>query len=56
MVYRLLKKELTTEDIKINCDDLKVLGKRDFKLLLKWRLAIRKEVRWKKSVAGRTRC
>ncbi|KAI9268979.1 Spb1 C-terminal domain-containing protein [Phascolomyces articulosus] len=39
----LLKKEITTEDIKVNCEDLKVLGKRDFKELLKWRTAIRDE-------------
>lgn len=26
-----------------NCQDLKVLGKGDFKLLMKWRLAIRLE-------------
>ncbi|KAI7853920.1 Spb1 C-terminal domain-containing protein [Circinella umbellata] len=39
----LLKKEITTEDIKVNCEDLKVLGKRDFKELLKWRTALRDE-------------
>ncbi|KAI8333620.1 Spb1 C-terminal domain-containing protein [Chlamydoabsidia padenii] len=37
----LLKNPATTEDIKINCDDLKVLGKGDFKALLKWRTALR---------------
>lgn len=36
--------EITTPDIKTNCDDLKVLGKGDFKALLKWRLALREEV------------
>lgn len=36
--------DITSSDIKANCDDLKVLGKGDFKVLLKWRLAIREEV------------
>ena len=35
---------LTSEDVKANLDDLKVLGKGDFKALLKWRIAIREEV------------
>ncbi|KAI6044927.1 Spb1 C-terminal domain-containing protein [Pisolithus marmoratus] len=35
---------ITTPDIKVNCDDLKVLGKRDFKTLLRWRLALREEL------------
>jgi AdoMet-dependent rRNA methyltransferase SPB1 len=39
----LLKHELTTDDIKINVEDLKVLGKKDFKQLLKWRTSIREE-------------
>ncbi|KAI6162276.1 Spb1 C-terminal domain-containing protein [Pisolithus thermaeus] len=34
----------TTPDVKANCDDLKVLGKRDFKTLLKWRLTLREEL------------
>ena len=34
----------TTEDVKANLDDLKVLGKGDFKALLKWRTALREEV------------
>lgn len=33
---------LTTEEVKILCDDLRVLGKQDFKHLLKWRIQIRK--------------
>ncbi|KAL9248474.1 AdoMet-dependent rRNA methyltransferase spb1-like protein [Drosera capensis] len=33
---------LTTEEVKASCDDLRVLGKQDFKNLLKWRVAIRK--------------
>lgn len=37
--------EITKPDIKVNCDDLKVLGKGDFKALLKWRTALREEVR-----------
>jgi AdoMet-dependent rRNA methyltransferase SPB1 len=37
---------LTSEDIKANLGDLKVLGKGDFKALLKWRTALREEVRF----------
>ncbi|KAB5541453.1 hypothetical protein DKX38_014427 [Salix brachista] len=33
---------LTTEEVKYLCDDLRVLGKQDFKHLLKWRMQIRK--------------
>ncbi|KAI3815148.1 hypothetical protein L1987_14804 [Smallanthus sonchifolius] len=33
---------LTTEEVKALCDDLRVLGKQDFKHLLKWRILIRK--------------
>ncbi|KAG9083520.1 AdoMet-dependent rRNA methyltransferase spb1 [Ceratobasidium sp. 370] len=36
--------EATTPDLIANCDDLKVLGKGDFKKLLKWRTAIREEL------------
>ncbi|KAJ3491042.1 hypothetical protein NLI96_g1012 [Meripilus lineatus] len=36
--------DITTPDIKANCDDLKVLGKGDFKALMKWRIALREEV------------
>ena len=36
---------VTTTDVKANLEDLKVLGKGDFKALLKWRTAIREEVR-----------
>ena len=36
-----LEHKLTTEEIKINLTDLKVLGKGDFKSLLKWRLKMR---------------
>ncbi|KAG6842573.1 hypothetical protein C0991_000099 [Blastosporella zonata] len=39
-----LKMDITTLDVKANCDDLKVLGKGDFKSLLKWRLALREEL------------
>ncbi|KAL0730602.1 hypothetical protein Bca4012_026695 [Brassica carinata] len=34
--------DLTTEEIKILCDDLPVLGKNDFKHILRWRMQIRK--------------
>ncbi|XP_052193973.1 uncharacterized protein LOC127802297 [Diospyros lotus] len=33
---------LTTEEVKALCEDLHVLGKQDFKHLLKWRMSIRK--------------
>ncbi|XP_010531430.1 PREDICTED: putative rRNA methyltransferase isoform X1 [Tarenaya hassleriana] len=36
--------DLTTEEIKILCDDLPVLGKNDFKYLLKWRMQLRKSL------------
>ncbi|KAG8932073.1 AdoMet-dependent rRNA methyltransferase spb1 [Tulasnella sp. 418] len=36
--------DITTADIKANCEDLKVLGKGDFKALLKWRASIREEI------------
>ncbi|KAG2023377.1 RNA methyltransferase [Coprinopsis cinerea AmutBmut pab1-1] len=39
-----LKLDITKPDVKLNCDDLKVLGKGDFKSLLKWRLALREEL------------
>jgi AdoMet-dependent rRNA methyltransferase SPB1 len=42
---RWLDLEITRADVKANCDDLKVLGKGDFKTLLKWRAALREEVR-----------
>ncbi|KAH9042361.1 Spb1 C-terminal domain-containing protein [Lactarius hengduanensis] len=35
---------LTSLDVKANLDDLKVLGKGDFKVLLKWRTALREEL------------
>ncbi|KAF8912762.1 Spb1 C-terminal domain-containing protein [Gymnopilus junonius] len=35
---------VTTDDVKANCEDLKVLGKGDFKALIKWRLALREEL------------
>ncbi|EGN97498.1 hypothetical protein SERLA73DRAFT_110750 [Serpula lacrymans var. lacrymans S7.3] len=38
-----LKLDITTGDIKANCDDLKVLGKGDFKALIRWRIALREE-------------
>ncbi|THV04839.1 FtsJ-domain-containing protein [Dendrothele bispora CBS 962.96] len=39
-----LSLDITTEDVKANCDDLKVLGKGDFKTLIKWRIALREEL------------
>ncbi|KAF8974023.1 Spb1 C-terminal domain-containing protein [Flammula alnicola] len=39
-----LSLDITTADVKANCDDLKVLGKGDFKTLIKWRLALREEL------------
>ncbi|KAI4376057.1 hypothetical protein MLD38_013853 [Melastoma candidum] len=33
---------LTTQEVKLLCEDLRVLGKQDFKHLLKWRMHIRK--------------
>ncbi|KAK6350017.1 AdoMet-dependent rRNA methyltransferase spb1 [Orbilia brochopaga] len=36
----------TTQEIRRCCDDLRVLGRRDFKQLLKWRLAIRDKFGW----------
>ncbi|KAF9161031.1 AdoMet-dependent rRNA methyltransferase spb1 [Actinomortierella ambigua] len=38
---QLLKSAETTEEIKACCEDLKVLGKKDFKSLLKWRSSYR---------------
>ncbi|KII93549.1 hypothetical protein PLICRDRAFT_26721 [Plicaturopsis crispa FD-325 SS-3] len=39
-----LANDLTTPDVKANCDDLKVLGKGDFKALLKWRTSLREDL------------
>ncbi|KAH7107089.1 FtsJ-domain-containing protein [Auriculariales sp. MPI-PUGE-AT-0066] len=39
-----LTMDATTPEIKSCCDDLKVLGKGDFKALLKWRIALREEI------------
>lgn len=33
----------TTEEIRMCCDDLKVLGKKDFRILLRWRLKVREK-------------
>jgi AdoMet-dependent rRNA methyltransferase SPB1 len=43
---RWLDLSITSTDVKANVEDLKVLGKGDFKALLKWRLALRQEVRF----------
>jgi len=42
-----LTNEVTTPEIRTNCEDLKVLGKGDFKTLLKWRTALREEVKFR---------
>ena len=42
--HRWLTFDVTTDEIKANCEDLKVLGKGDFKALIKWRIALREEV------------
>ena len=44
MSHRWLKLEITKPEIKANCDDLKVLGKGDFKTILKWRTTLREDV------------
>ncbi|CEP16715.1 hypothetical protein [Parasitella parasitica] len=44
----LLKRDITTEDVKLNTEDLKVLGKGDFKTLLKWRATLREEYKMDK--------
>ncbi|GAA6014902.1 hypothetical protein JCM10207_002217 [Rhodosporidiobolus poonsookiae] len=41
---KLLKSPLTTEEVKQCVDDLKVLGKKDFKMLLKYRAQIREDL------------
>jgi AdoMet-dependent rRNA methyltransferase SPB1 len=33
---------ITSEEVKTCCDDLKLLGRKEFKLLLKWRIAVRR--------------
>ena len=38
-----LESPLTTEEVRACCSDLRVLNKNDFKMLLKWRLQMRKE-------------
>ncbi len=37
--------KFTTEEVQLLCQDLKVLGKKDFSALLKWRLSVRKAQR-----------
>lgn len=44
LLRRLFKNPLTTPEIKASVEDLKVLGKKDFKILLKYRMAIREDV------------
>lgn len=45
---------LTTEEVKSLCDDLRVLGKQDFKYLLKWRMNIRKALSPSKAAVAAT--
>ncbi|KAK8626806.1 hypothetical protein V6N13_134436 [Hibiscus sabdariffa] len=40
----------TTEEVKALCDDLRVLGKQDFKYLLKWRMQLRKALSPEKAI------
>jgi AdoMet-dependent rRNA methyltransferase SPB1 len=42
--FRWRNLDLTTPDVIANCEDLKVLGKGDFKALIRWRSALREEV------------
>lgn len=44
LISRWLKSRHTTPAVIASCEDLKVLGKSDFKQLMKWRLAIRLEI------------
>ena len=39
-----LKHPSTNDDVKANCEDLKVLGRRDFSVLMKWRKMIRESL------------
>ncbi|KAJ2451675.1 AdoMet-dependent rRNA methyltransferase spb1 [Coemansia sp. RSA 2336] len=39
----------TTEDILLACQDLKVLGKKDFRVLMKWRAALRERFQLEKA-------
>ncbi|KAK4699112.1 AdoMet-dependent rRNA methyltransferase SPB1, partial [Phenoliferia sp. Uapishka_3] len=41
---KLFKNPLTSADVKASVEDLKVLGKKDFKILLKYRIAIREDL------------
>ena len=36
--------DLTKPEVLANCEDLKVLGKGDFRVLIRWRVALREEV------------
>ena len=42
--FRWLQLDITSPEVQASCEDLKVLGKGDFKNLLKWRSALREEV------------
>ncbi|KAK6121436.1 hypothetical protein DH2020_044812 [Rehmannia glutinosa] len=45
---------LTTEEVKALCEDLRVLGKQDFKHLLKWRILMRKALSPEKATSTTT--
>jgi hypothetical protein len=42
--FRWRSLDLTKPEVLANCEDLKVLGKGDFKALIRWRTALREEV------------
>eukprot|EP00741_Cyanophora_paradoxa_P019843 tig00000217_g19151.t1 len=42
--HEILSHPATSEDIKVYCSDLKVLGKKEFKEILKWRLQVREHM------------
>lgn len=45
----------TTKDVRKNCEDLKVLGRADFKLLLRWRIKARERFGLKEKKTGHTK-
>ncbi|CAI2164310.1 11166_t:CDS:10 [Funneliformis geosporum] len=51
---KLLNHEMTIEEIKMCCEDLKVLGKREFKNLLKWRNSIRSSLQEQDEINEKT--
>ena len=49
LITRILNHVLTTEEIRECCKDLKVIGKKDFKGLIKWRESLRIDLGYAKS-------